>query len=138
MKNKTRLILAATVVLQVIHSIEEYSFEFYNVFPPAKYLNSIFPGIARPGFIAINILVIGYGVFCFMIYPKTRESTAKGIFWIWIWVGVEAFNGLGHLIWGILIFGYDPGMVSGILFIPLVSLLIFNLSKEVDNHYLPY
>ena len=54
MDSRIRVAFLALVVTQIAHSVEEYVFHFYEVFPAARFLNDLVPGFANPGFIIFN------------------------------------------------------------------------------------
>ncbi len=109
LRRANRLFLVL-VLLQALHSVEEYAFRFYEIFPPARYLNRLFPGIARPGFIIFNALLIVFGLAGWRYAMQPDRGGARAV--VWIWVVIELYNGVAHIVWAIMIGGYNPGLYS--------------------------
>lgn len=114
------------VVLQALHSAEEYAFRFYEVFPPAKFVYRNAPELARPAFIAFNslLILIGLAGYFYWVRPQKRGAAAV----IWIAIAVEIFNGIGHLVWALWIRGYNPGLATAPLLLG-VAIYLAILSK---------
>jgi hypothetical protein len=114
----------ALVLTQGVHSIEEYALRFYEVFPPAQLLGELIPGIAHPGFIAVNLSVFLLGLWCFFF--RVRPGAENGAGWVGLWVVVELFNGVAHPIWALSAGAYRPGLVSSpVLFALAVYLAVW-------------
>ena len=115
----------ALVITQVAHSVEEYVFRFYEVFPPARLLNELVPGLTRPGFIIFSALLALFGLWCFLssVHPGTKSARD----WVWIWVVIELFNGLAHPVWAIATRGYVPGLATSPILFVLAAYLFHRL-----------
>jgi hypothetical protein len=112
----------ALILLQALHSVEEYLFRFYEVFPPARLLNAAIPDIARPGFITFNILLVGFGLFCFFSWVQPAKSQARVA--IWCWIAIESYNAIAHVVWAVAARGYNPGLATATVMFPLVAYLL--------------
>jgi len=71
------------IVLQALHSIEEFIFKFYEVFPPMVSLYRDAPLLARPAFIIFNVVLAALGLICFFywVWPAKRgreQSSGPG------------------------------------------------------------
>jgi hypothetical protein len=128
MNQKCRFAFLGLVLLQALHSVEEYTFKFFEVFPPAQLLNNIWPGIARPGFIVFNAALVLLGLWCF--FRRVRPGAASARAWAWLWVAIELYNGVGHPIWAVAIRGYNPGLASAPLLLALAVYLACGLRTE--------
>ena len=42
-------------------------------------------------------------------------------------IAIEGYNGLGHVIWALLKRGYDPGLITALILLPLVGYLLWLL-----------
>jgi hypothetical protein len=115
----------ALVLVQIAHSAEEYVFRFYAVFPPARLLEELSPGLARPGFVVLNTLLAVFGLWCF--FSSVRPGTRSARDWMWIWVAVELFNGVAHPVWAVAARGYVPGLVTSTLLLALATHLFWRL-----------
>ena len=111
------------IILQAIHSAEEFIFKFYERFPPMRRLYGEAPHLARPAFLISNLLLILAGLLCFHLVVRTARKGASTV--VWIWVVVESFNVIAHLAWALLIRGYNPGLVTGILLVPVLARLSY-------------
>jgi hypothetical protein len=115
----------ALVAVQALHSIEEYSFGFYEVFPPARLIHALVPGLPRPGFIVFNTLLVLFGLWC--AFSNVIPATGSARDWVWIWVAIELFNGLAHPIWAVAIGGYNPGLATSPALLGLAIYLFHRL-----------
>ena len=125
MNQKSKAAFLALVLLQALHSLEEYSFGFFEVFPPARLLDEIWPGVAQPGFIGVNVALVAFGLWCFFWRIQPEAPTARR--WAWLWVIIEAYNGIAHPIWAAAIHGYNPGLASAPFLLALSLYLAFQL-----------
>jgi hypothetical protein len=127
-RDRIGLAFLALVVLQAFHSVEEYAFKLYEVFPPMVYLYRDAPQLAQPAFIAFNIFLFVAGMICLFrwVWPGRRGAVLV----VWIWIAGEAFNATVHVLWWIVAERYNPGLVTGILFVPIV---IYLTRLNIDN-----
>jgi Protein of unknown function with HXXEE motif len=128
MSQKCKFAFLGLVLLQALHSVEEYAFKFLDAFPPARFLNRIWPGITRPGFILFNAALVLFGLWCFFRRVEPAAPTARA--WAWLWVTIELYNGLAHLIWAVAVRGYNPGLASAPLLLALAIYLALGLWAE--------
>ena len=125
MNNQLKRAFLVLIVLQVAHSIEEYVFKFYEVFTPARLLNDLLPGYSRPGFIALNVFLVCLGLFCYAYWVRPAKTQARVA--IWFWIVIESYNAIAHTVWVIAGAGYNPGLISAILFFPLAGYLAYGM-----------
>jgi hypothetical protein len=130
MDSRIRVIFLALVVTQIAHSVEEYVFRFYEVFPPARFLNDLVAGLTRPGFIIVNTLLALFGLWCFFANVRPGSKSARD--WVWIWVVIELFNGLAHPLWAIATRGYVPGLATSPVLFGLAACLFHRLRATHD------
>ena len=128
MTPKIRAAFLAIVVLQALHSVEEYFFRLYEVFPPIVYVYRDAPQLAKPAFIVFNVLLLVAGLVCFLRWVWPGRPGAKAV--MWIWIGGEAFNATAHATWWIVTPQYNPGLVTGLMFVPLVAWLAYLLRRS--------
>ena len=131
MNHKIQLAFLVLIVLQALHSTEEFIFKFYEVFPPMVSIYRDAPRLAQPAFILFNSILVLAGFLCLFRWVWPARRGAKTV--VWIWVGVETFNVIAHCVWAILIWGYNPGLVTGLGFMPVVVYLIY-LLRRVPSH----
>ena len=121
----------ALILAQAIHSIEEYAFGFFEVFPPAQRLNELLPGIAQPGFVVFNTALVLFGLWCF--FRRIRPDAPSARSWAWLWVAIELYNGIGHPVWALAIRAYNPGLYSAPLLFGLALFLVFQLRSSTET-----
>ena len=56
---------AALVLIQAVHSVEEYVGRLWAVFPPAIVITGLVSQDRRLGFIVITVALLTFGIWCF-------------------------------------------------------------------------
>ncbi len=118
----------AVIVLQTLHSLEEYVFELLETFPPARFLSGLISADLERGFVAINLTVVVLGIWCYWWPVRRGWASAAPI--AWIWVAVELANGFAHPTWSVMQRGYTPGLITSLILLPLAILLAGQLRTE--------
>jgi len=127
---KARFGFLALVIAQTLHSIEEYVFRLYDVFPTARFVSGLFSTDLRTGFIVFNLVFIALGFWCYAV--PVRRALPAAIPLIWFFIVVEILNGIGHPIISMLERSYIPGMATApFLLIIAVYLLIQILGGHI-------
>ena len=119
------------VILQAIHSVEEFIFRLYERFPPMRFVYQNAPHLAKPAFAISNALLISIGLICFFYWVQPARKGATAV--VWIWIIIESLNVFAHIVWAALIGGYNPGLVTALLFVPVLIHLCY-LMKHVSSH----
>ena len=119
------------VILQAIHSVEEFIFRLYERFPPMRFLYRNAPHLAKPAFAISNALLVLIGLVCFYYWVQPARKGATVV--VWIWIILESLNVVAHLVWAALIGGYNPGLVTGGLFVPVLIYLCY-LTMHLSSH----
>ena len=127
MNGKIRLAFLSLIILQAIHSAEEFIFGFYEKFPPMMLLYHDAPHLAKPAFVISNALLFCAGLVCFYYWVQPARRGEKIV--IWIWMIIESINIIGHCVWAILIGGYNPGLASVMLFVPVLIYLSYCMRR---------
>jgi len=127
MNKKIRAAFLILIVLQALHSTEEFIFRFYEVFPPMVRLYRDAPQLARPAFVVFNLALLMGGLICLFRWVWPGRRGARTI--VWIWIGGEILNALAHATWAILIGGYNPGLLTGVGFVPVAVYLGYQLRR---------
>jgi len=109
------------VIAQSAHSVEEYAFRLYDVFPPARLLVTLFSDDPRTGFIIFNVLFDAFGFWCYL-WP-VRRGWPSAIPIMWVAVAIEATNGIVHPAFSVAVGGYTPGLITSLFLLPLALLL---------------
>lgn len=121
MNGKIRLAFLLLIILQAIHSAEEFICRFYEQFPPMRLIYQAAPHLAKPAFAVSNILLVCAGLVCFYYWVQPARKGARTT--IWVWIIIESVNVIAHLVWAISIRGYNPGLATALLFVPLLIYL---------------
>ena len=119
------------MILQAIHFLEEFIFRFYERFPPMRFVYRNVPYLAKPAFVIANALLVSIGLICFFywVQPARRGATVV----VWIWIMAESLNVIAHAVWAALISGYNPGLVTALLFVPLLIYVCYLMVRVSEN-----
>ncbi|WP_457652869.1 HXXEE domain-containing protein [Rhodocaloribacter sp.] len=125
----TRLQIAfgALVLTQAAHSVEEYVGRLWESFPPARFLTGLISQDLRQGFLVINVLLVAFGVWCFLWPVRRRWRSAAGL--TWLWVSIELINGIGHPLWSLRQGAYTPGLATA----PLLLMLALYIASRLGS-----
>jgi hypothetical protein len=118
----------ALVVVQAFHSAEEFVFRLYDAFPPARFLSGLVAADRQVGFVVINVLLVFFGIWCY-VWPVRREWPFAAAL-LWGWVIVEMSNGIVHPTWSMVRGSYTPGVVTSILCLAVALLLARQLWRQ--------
>jgi hypothetical protein len=119
---------SALIVAQAAHSMEEYLGRLWESFPPARFLSGLLSSDREMGFIAINIALVAFGLWC-AFFPVRREWSSAHVF-VWFWIVLETVNGVGHPVWTLRQGGYTPGALTAPLLLVLALYLWSQLRRE--------
>jgi len=98
------------VLVQGLHSIEEFHGSLWEVFPPARFLTSLVSENLETDFLINNIGLFIFGLWCWLLPVRRNKPSATGF--IRFWIIVELINGVGHPVWALYEGGYVLGLVS--------------------------
>ena len=121
------------MVSQALHSLEEYFFELWEVFAPARYVSGLISDNLTVGFIVINTVVVSLGFWCYL-FP-VRKAWSGAILVMWAWALLEFGNGVGHAIFALQQGGYFPGLITAIPLLVFSCLLFSRLISSNRQHY---
>jgi hypothetical protein len=127
MNNRIKTAFLLMILLQAIHSVEEYIFKLYEVFPPMLFAYRNSPELAQAAFITFNLVLFLFGLICFFYWVQPTRKGARVIVWAWIMIQIATFA--AHLVWAILIGGYNPGLATAVLFVPVIVYLLYWLQR---------
>jgi hypothetical protein len=120
-------VFAALVATQAAHSFEEWHGRLYDVFPPARLLSSLVASERERGFVAINVALVAFGVWCAAVPVRRRWPAATGL--MWTWIAIELVNGVGHPFWSLVQGGYTPGVATA----PILLVLAIVLARRLRD-----
>jgi hypothetical protein len=127
MNKKTRVTFLVLIILQAIHSAEEYIFGFYERFPSMRVLYENAPHLAKPAFALSNCLLVLIGFVSFYYWVRPTKKGARTV--LSLWIIIESFNVIAHLLWAVLIGEYNPGLVTGIMFVHVLAYLSYLMRR---------
>jgi hypothetical protein len=113
------------VLVQGLHSIEEYLGRLWENLPPATVLCNLVSENPATGFLIINIGLFVFGLLGWLFAVRNGTSLAPPI--IWFWIIIEIINGIGHPAWSLFQGAYTPGVFTAPF---LLILAIFLLSLK--------
>ena len=116
------------VLIQGVHSVEEYFGRLWEVFRPAKFLSGLVSNNLETGFLIINIGLFIFGIWSWAVPVRKDYSIARSI--IWIFIVIEMINGIGHPVWAIYEMSYVPGLVTA----PILLILAIYLFREIRKN----
>jgi len=128
MSKKVKWTFFALVMIQGLHSIEEFIGKLWENFQPARILCSLVSDNLVTGFLIINIGLFIFGLWCW-IFP-IRKGYFYSQFLIWFWIVLELINGIGHPIWTFMQGTYTPGILTSSFLLVLAIVLIQLQFKE--------
>jgi len=120
-----RLSFLLIALTQALHSIEEYAGKLWEVYPPATFLCRLVSSNLETGFIIINV---GLFIVLMSIWFASKKYQVKGLFWFW--TIMEFINGVGHSVWAVAEWSYEPGLITAPVLIFLALRLSVQLSRE--------
>ena len=124
MDDRIRMTFLILVLVQALHSIEEYFGKLWQVFAPARFLTGLVSRNLETGFLIINIGLFVFGLLCWFVIGQKNEKIALGL--IWFWVVLETINGIGHIGWTLSAGTYTPGIATAPI-LPIVALYLTRL-----------
>ena len=125
MNSKIRIAFLILVLIQGLHSVEEYFGKLWKIFPPARLLSSLVSKNLETGFLLINIGLFLFGLWCWLLPIRRNYLFAPAL--IWFWIVIEMINGIGHPVWALYEGAYVPGVVTA----PVLLILAVYLSREL-------
>ena len=118
----------ALILVQALHSAEDFSHQLYMVFPPARIVSSLLSDDLERGFLIFNVALVTFGLWCY-VWPVRRHWRSAAGF-AWLWVGIELLNGIGHPAWSLMRRGYTPGVITALVLLPLALIL----ARQLRTH----
>jgi hypothetical protein len=100
----------ALILVQAVHSTEEYFARLYDVLAPARFVSGLFFTDHRIGFVIFNVSLIAFGLWC--CFGPVRHSWQSATAISWFWVVLELLNGAIHIGWALAVGAYRPGLMT--------------------------
>lgn len=131
----SRKAFLALVLAQAAHSVEEYLFRLFDVFPPARFVSRLFDLSGRDlaaGFVVANATLVLFGLWCYLARVRAGHPAGRG--WAWSWTILEAANGTVHLLLALGTGGYFPGAYTAPVLLAVAAWLGWSLTREQAGH----
>jgi len=121
----------ALILVQAAHSIEECVGRLWESYPPARFVAGLVSTDHERGFVTLNVLLVTFGVWCYL-WPVRRHWTSA-VSLAWIWAVIEIINGIAHPLWSIMERGYTPGVGTAPLLFILAVYLASQLRRGISD-----
>jgi hypothetical protein len=131
MDNPVRAGFLALILTQAAHSVEEYVFRLYDVLAPARFISGLFSSDLPTGFAIFNAGIFVFALWCYLARVRPAHPAARQ--WVWLWVVVEAANGIGHAAMAIEAGGYVPGVATAPVLLATAVWLAMRLLRTGDR-----
>jgi len=130
MNNRISIIYLALVLVQGLHSIEEYFGKLWEMLPIANWLTGLVSEDHHYGFLVVNIGLFVFGISTWFFIVRKGNPLASFI--LWFMIILEMTNGVGHTVWAIYSGQYTPGLITApLLFIIAFYLMRIYLSEKI-------
>jgi len=120
-----KLAFAALVLAQAAHSVEECIGRLWESYPPARFVAGLISPDLEWNFVAGNVLLVTFGIWC-LLWP-VRRGWPSAVYIGWAWVIVEVINGIVHPLWTLHEGGYTPGVATAPLLLATAAYLWYQL-----------
>ena len=125
MDSRNKIIFLILILVQGLHSVEEYIGRLWEIFPLARVLTSLISENLETGFLIFNIGFFIFGIWCWFFPVLRNYKYALGL--IWFWIVIEIINGIGHSFWALYERAYVPGVVTALILLILSIYLLQHL-----------
>ena len=127
MKKSIQNAFLVLVLIQCMHSIEEYLGQLWEVFPPATFLCGLVSKNLETGFFIINIGLFVVGLLCWQFPVRNNYPIAKAI--VWFWIILELSNSIIHTLWTLSEGSYTPGIITAPFLFVAASYLAVQMKR---------
>jgi len=127
MKNRVEAALVAMIVVQLVHAVEEFVFEFWNAFPPMRAVYGDVPGLATAVFVSFHALLLGFGIWC---VAQVRRGGLKARDAVVAWIVIQGTTLAVHVLWFIVDPRYQPGLATAPLMLLGIGLGAATLKRQ--------
>jgi hypothetical protein len=122
---KARAAFLALVLVQAVHSVEEYRNRLYEVLAPARAVSGLISTDRRVGFVIFNVALVAFGLWCAAVPIRLGRPATRGL--AWGWTILEAANGTVHVLWALSAGAYRPGLYTAPLLLMAALFLAMQL-----------
>jgi len=129
LSNRSATAFGLLILAQAAHSIEEYAGRLWESFPPARFVSGLVSDDLRFGFLLANVVLVTFGVWCYL-WPVSRRWRSARAFALG-WALVELINGVGHPLWALRQGGYAPGVATAPVLLVLATIVLAQLRTPI-------
>ncbi|HEV8080055.1 MAG TPA: HXXEE domain-containing protein [Chitinophagaceae bacterium] len=126
MNKEIKIAFLALVLMQALHSIEEYIGKLWEIYAPAIFISSLVSKNHETGFVIINI---GLFIFGILVWFATVRNYSFAAVPIWFLTVMEIINSIGHSVWALIEKDYVPGLATAPFLFVIAIFLILQLIK---------
>lgn len=126
MNKQIKIAFLLLVLVQALHSIEEYYGKLWEVYAPAKFITGLVSNDHEKGFAGINIALFIVGL---LIWIAVVRNHSLAVVPVWILTIMEIINSVGHSIWALMEKSYVPGVATAPFLFILAIYLVRRLTK---------
>ena len=123
----SRAAFLALIIVQAVHSVEEYSTRLFDRLPPLRYVSELLGFDRRVGFVIFNVSLAVFGLWCY--FGPVRRGSRSALALAWIWAILEVLNGVIHIVWSVSVAAYRPGLVTAPLLVVTAAFLAWSLRR---------
>ena len=134
MSKRSQLWFLLLVIVQTMHSIEEYATELYLILAPARFVAGLVSENLGLGFAVANALIVAFAFWCYLVPVRAGYRAARAI--AWGWTIVELANGVAHIAFAANAGGYFSGVATAPLLVIAAAGLAMSL-RSVDSPTAP-
>ena len=113
MNRRSRIAFLVVIAAQAAHSVEEYAFRLYDVFPPARFVSGLFSADLARGFAIGNVLLVLSGVACCVVAFRDRPVARTRV----VLGAPRDSNRISRTFFALLARSYFPGVATAPLLI---------------------
>lgn len=126
MDGRARVLFAALILAQAVHSIEEYLFRLYDALAPARYVSEALGFDRALGFVVANVALVSFGLWCWLARVRQGHRSARAF--AWFWALLETANAFAHGALAVAAGGYFPGLATAPLLLAVGGALAWRLA----------
>jgi hypothetical protein len=119
------------VALYLVHMQEEYWSGFTHKFPPPRLVGPI----THRGFWVLNPFLLSIAT---AVGVANLMGAPWAFFWVALWSSVCLWNAAAHGIWSLFTRGYQPGLVTGLMYAPLFVIWTWMLKTQGDSDWIAF
>lgn len=131
MDHRTQIAFLVLVVAQSAHSLEEYTFALYEVFPPARFVSSLVSADLATGFVVLNSAFVSFGIWCYALPVRAGWPSARAL--AWVWIAIALLNGVTHPVMALRTGGYFPGVGTAPVLLAVAIVLAVLLRSRTSR-----